>query len=151
MIDRQRLRAQLSKHEDRRKFVYDDADGKPITECSFVRGFASIGVGRNLVGKGLDDVEIDFLLDHDIDDALAEAQTFRWFESLDPVRRAVIVELCFNMNAAKLTKFVKFCNFMNEHRYMQASEELKDSLWYRQVKTRGDTLIAQLVKGEWQT
>jgi hypothetical protein len=48
MIDRQRLRAQLSVHEDRRHFVYDDCTGKPIGEGTFVRGLPTVGVGRNL-------------------------------------------------------------------------------------------------------
>ena len=156
MIDRAQLRAQLARHEDRRRFVYDDATGKPIAEGTFVRGLPTVGVGRNLATKGLDDVEIDFLLDHDIDDALAEAQAFRFFESLDPVRRAVIVELLFNMGLGKLRGFKKFLSAMAEHRWPSAADELDRSVWQEQVdpvlgdgKGRADTLIHMVKTGTW--
>jgi lysozyme len=149
MIDKQRLRAQLSLHEDRRKFVYDDATGKGIDEACFVRGKPTVGVGRNLADRGLSDDEIDYLLDNDINDCIAEAQKFRWFEALNPVRQAAVVELVFNLGLTRLSGFKKFLNFMNEHRYTQAAGELKNSLWYRQVKGRGDTIIKMVVTGEW--
>jgi lysozyme len=150
VIDKQKLRDQLSLHEDRRKFVYDDATGKGIDEACFVRGKPTVGVGRNLADRGLSDDEIDYLLDNDINDCIAEAQKFRWFEALNPVRQAAVVELVFNLGLTRLSGFKKFLNFMNEHRYAQAAGELKNSLWYRQVKSRGDTLIAQVLTGEWQ-
>lgn len=156
MIDRQHLRQQLARHEDRRKFVYDDATGKPIGECTFVRGNPSIGVGRNLIGKGLADDEIDYLLDNDIADAITEAQTFRWFETLDPVRREVLVELCFNMNAAKLRTFPKFITALAEQRFGVAAAELANSRWQKQVdpilgdgKGRADTLIHMIRTGSY--
>jgi lysozyme len=150
MIDKQKLRAQLSLHEDRRKFVYDDATGKSIDEAHFVRGKPTVGVGRNLADRGLSDDEIDYLLDNDINDCIAEAQKFRWFEALNPVRQAAVTELVFNLGMTRLSGFKKFLNFMNEHRYTHAAGELKNSLWYQQVKGRGDTLINQIITGEWQ-
>jgi lysozyme len=150
MIDRQQLRAQLSAHEGRKKFVYDDCTGKPIGEGTFVRGLPTVGVGRNLADRGLSDDEIDYLLDHDINDCIADAMKFGWFEGLDPVRRAVITELVFNMGLARLNGFKKFLAAMSEHNWQQAAEELKDSHWYAQVGARADRLIKQLTTGEWQ-
>lgn len=150
MIDRMKLRAQLSKHEGRRQFAYDDASGKTIGEGSFVRGLPTVGVGRNLYGKGLSEDEIDYLLDNDITDAMRDASTLPAFAKLDPVRQAVLVELVFNMGLARVKEFKKFLNFANEGRWAHAAEELKDSLWYRQVKSRADTLIEQFKTGQWQ-
>jgi lysozyme len=150
MIDKSKLREQLKKHEGVRKFVYDDATGKAINEACFVRGKPTIGVGRNLADRGLDETEIDFLLDNDINDCIAEAQKFRWFEALDPVRQAAVTELVFNLGLTRLSGFKKFLNFMNEHRYTQAAEELKDSAWHNQVGPRAVTLERQILTGEWQ-
>lgn len=154
MIDRARLRAQLSVHEGRRRFVYDDVTGRPIAEGSFVRGLPTAGVGRNLATKGLSDDEIEYLLDNDINDAIAEAQTFRWFQSLDPVRRAVVVELCFNMGLTRLRGFQEFLAATSEHRWDVAAAELADSKWQKQVdpklgdgKGRADTLIHMIRTG----
>lgn len=156
MIDRQRLRAQLSAHEDRRRFVYDDKTGKPVAIGSQIRGKLTVGVGRNLEDKGLSDDEIDYLLDNDISDALAEAQTFRWFEGLDIVRKHVVVELIFNMGLARFNAFKKFIRFMSEHRWPHAAAELADSKWQKQVdptlgdgKGRADTLIHMICTGTW--
>lgn len=156
MIDRQRLRDQLSKHEDRRQFVYDDATGKPVAVGSQIRGKLTIGVGRNLEDRGLSDDEIDYLLDNDIADAIREAHTFRWFESLDGVRQAVIVELIFNMGLTRLLGFKKFLAAMAEQRWPHAAAELADSKWQKQVdptlgdgEGRADTLIHMVKTGEW--
>lgn len=155
MIDRDRLRRQLSKYEDRRRFVYDDCTSKPISEGTFVRGNATVGVGRNLVSKGLSEDEIDYLLDNDINDAMAEAQTFRWFASLDAVRAAVVVELCFNMGLKKLKGFKRFLSAMAEQRWPSAADELDRSVWQEQVdpilgdgKGRADALIHMIRHGE---
>src|SRR4051812_25741470 len=150
MIDRQRLRAQLSLHEGRKRFVYDDCTGKPIGEGTFVRGLPTVGVGRNLADRGLSDDEIDFLLDHDITDCIGYAMKFSWFEGLDPVRRAAIVELVFNMRLTRLKGFVKFLAAMSEHQWEQAAAELKDSDWYGQVHARAERIMQQIISGEWQ-
>jgi lysozyme len=150
VIDKQRLRDQLKKHEGVRQFVYDDVTGKPIDEACFVRGKPTIAVGRNLADRGLSEDEIEYLLDNDINDCIAEAQKFRWFEALDPVRQAAVTELLFNLGLTRLSGFKKFLNFMNEHRYAHAAGELKDSLWHRQVGSRAETLEKQILTGEWQ-
>ena len=149
MIDKQRLRDQLKKHEGVRRHVYDDASGKLIDEACFVRGKPTIGVGRNLADRGLDETEIDFLLDNDINDCIAEAQKFRWFEALDPVRQAAVTELIFNLGLTRLSGFKKFLNFMNEHRYAQAAAELMDSKWAQQVRGRAVTISNMVKTGEW--
>jgi lysozyme len=150
MIDKQRLREQLKKHEGVRRFVYDDATGKLIGEGCFVRGVPTIGVGRSLSTRGLDDTEIEFLLDNDINDCIATASKFRWFDTLDPVRQAAVVELVFNLGLTRLSGFKKFLNFMNEHRYAHASDELIDSLWARQIGPARSGAIASMVRtGVW--
>jgi len=150
MIDRERLRTQLAKHEDNRNFVYDDLTGKPIGEATFVRGNPTIGVGRNLAGKGLSEDEIRYLLDNDINDCATEAHgKYPWFTQLDQVRQNAVIELLFNLGPKKFAGFKKFINFMNESRYAQAAEELKDSAWWGQVKGRAQTIYDMILKGEW--
>jgi lysozyme len=149
MIDRARLRAQLAKHEGKRQFVYDDATSKPIGEGTFVRGLPTVGIGRNLHGKGLSEDEIEYLADNDITDALADARRFKWFDALDPVRQNAVTELLFNLGLKRFSGFVKFINFMNEGRWAQAAGELKNSKWYVQVKGRGDTIANMVLTGEW--
>lgn len=149
MIDRARLRAQLAKHEGNRPFVYDDATGKSVAVGSQVRGKLTVGVGRNLEDKGLSQDEIEYLLDNDISDCLAQAQSFPWFAGLDPVRQAVIVELLFNLGLTRFKTFKKFIGFISEGRWVHAAGELKNSRWAEQVKGRADTLINMIKAGQW--
>jgi lysozyme len=156
VIDRRRLRVQLSKHEDRRRFVYDDATGRPVAIGSQIRGKLTVGVGRNLEDRGLSEDEIDYLLDNDIADAIRDAQKLRWFEALDGVRQAVIVELVFNLGLTRLLGFKKFLAAMAEQRWPHAAAELANSKWQKQVdpklgdgKGRADTLIHMIKTGAW--
>jgi lysozyme len=149
MIDRERLRTQLAQHEGSRPFVYDDLTGKPIGEGTFVRGLPTVGVGRNLAGKGLSEDEIRYLLDNDINDCAMTAHTYSWFVRLDAVRQNAVTELIFNLGPKRFAGFKKFLDFMNQDRYTQAGEELVRSQWYGQVKGRADTIIAMIVTGQW--
>lgn len=149
MIDRERLRTQLAKHEGNKNFVYDDVTGKPIGEGTFVRGKPTIGVGRNLQERGLSEDEIRYLLDNDINDAAMYVHRYPWFVNLDGVRQNAVAELMFNLGPTKFAGFKKFIGFMNESRWAQAGEELKRSLWYTQVKGRADTIIKMITTGEW--
>lgn len=151
MIDRQKLRAQLAQHEGFRPFVYDDATGKPVAVGSQIRGTLTIGVGRNLEDKGLSEDEINYLLDNDISDCIAAAQTFPWYKNIDAVRQAVVIELIFNLGLKRFQSFKKFIQFTSEQRWVHAADELKNSLWYEQVKQRGKTLHQQFLTGQWQT
>jgi lysozyme len=150
MIDRQRLKVQLATHEADRPFVYDDFNGKAIKPGYTCVGYPTIGIGRNLYGKGLSESERQYLLDNDITDCLQIAKQFAWFDGLDPVRQAVVVELLFNMGLDKFKTFKNFIQFLSEHRWQHAAEELRNSLWATQVKGRADTIINEVITGEWQ-
>jgi len=149
VIDRERLRAQLAKHEGNRPFVYDDVTGRPIGEGTFVRGLPTVGVGRNLAGKGLSEDEIRYLLDNDINDCATQALKYPWFSKLDPVRQNAVVELLFNLGPTRFAGFKKFIGFMNEGRYTHAAHELLDSKWAQQVKGRAVTISEMVRTGEW--
>lgn len=150
MIDRERLRIQLAKHEGSRPYVYDDATGKAIGEGCFVRGIPTIGVGRNLYGKGLSEDEIRYLLDNDINDAAGFAHKYEWFKRLHPVRQNAVCELMFNLGPERFAKFKKFIGYTQAERWAHAAGELKDSDWFRQVQPeRSETLIKMVQLAEW--
>jgi hypothetical protein len=56
---------------------------------------------------GLRPKEIDFMLDNDLDEAEATARTlFPTFDSLSEARKAVLVNMAFNMGLHRLAGFV---------------------------------------------
>jgi lysozyme len=136
MLDKAKMRAMLSKHEGRKNKVYYDSVG-----------IATIGVGRNLEGKGLSEPEIDFLLDNDIDDATTEAKTFYWWHDLDSVRQMVVVDMVFNLGLDGFSEFKKTIGFIVDENYGAASVEMLDSDWATQVGHRANELSDMMRDG----
>ena len=158
MIDRQRLKARLAQVEGDRPFVYDDATGKAIKPGYLCQGYPTIGIGRNLYGKGLSESERQYLCDNDITDVLQMAKQFAWFDGLDTVRQHVVLELIFNIGLEKFKRFKNFIGYMSQSRWALAATELANTPWQRQVdpvlgdgKGRADTLIDMVKFGEWPT
>ena len=107
---------------------------KPYT-CS--QGKLTIGVGRNLVEKGITKSEALFLLENDIKEAkkLCEVN-FPFFDRLSLLRQEVLIEMCFNLGISKLKQFKKMLLAIEQGDFELASVEMLDSLWAKQVKNR---------------
>lgn len=130
---------QLRRDEGVRKFPYRDSVGK-----------LTIGVGRNLNGKGLTDEEIDYLLANDVQEVTAEAQAkLPWFPNLDAVRQGAILNMAFNMGFAGLEKFPRFLQAVAQGAWETAADEMRDSEWARQVGDRAVRLEEQMRTGAW--
>lgn len=137
MSARQSLVDQLILHEGLRLKPYMDTVGK-----------ITIGVGRNLSDNGLSSAEAMSLLDHDIDEAVADlAGAFPWFLQLDEVRQRAMVDLRFNLGPARFRDFKRMIRAMAEKNYPKAAGALRESLWYTQVKSRGVHLVQMIVTG----
>lgn len=67
---------------------------------------------------------------------------------LDPARTIVIVDLLFNMGLNGVKKFKRMLAALRIEDYTTAAEELKDSLYYTQTKSRAKTNINILKTGE---
>jgi len=53
----------------------------------------------------------------------------------------VLVNMAFNLGRSRLGKFKNMITAVNEGNYEKAADEMVDSKWYRQVKTRGVELV----------
>lgn len=154
-LDRDKLKAQLVKHEGKENHVYKDTMGHP-----------SIGVGFNLDRSGakvkiealgldydkvkagtqdLTDTQIFQLLDGDMDTAIASCKSvFPDFANLSDVRQRVMVDMMFNLGKAKFEGFKNMIAAVKAGDYAKAADEMKNSAWYRQVKDRGKTLVRMM-------
>ena len=134
-----KLRAMLRLHEDERLKPYRCTAGK-----------LTIGVGRNLDDVGITREESDFLLSNDIKRVEAELDaTFPWAKSLDEVRRAVMLDMLFNLGLGRYRGFRKHLAALQRGDFQAAATEMIDSLWYRQVKSRGVRLVNMIRTGQW--
>lgn len=134
---RDALVEQLILHEGLRLKPYMDSVGK-----------ITIGIGRNLSDTGITKAEALTLLDHDLDDAVADCASFPWFATLDPIRQRVVCDLRFNLGPARFRTFRRFLRALDEQDYWRAAKALQDSLWYQQVKTRGVRLVHMMRSGQ---
>jgi lysozyme len=131
------VRAQLRIDEDSRPFPYKDSEG-----------ILTIGIGRNLEHVGLRPDEIVYLLDNDIKVAEATARVlFENFDGLSENRRAVLVNMAFNLGQTRLSAFKDFRAAINARNFEQAAEEMLDSKWAKQVGVRALRLAKQMREG----
>ena len=137
-MDIDRLITQLKVHEGVRSKVYLDTEG-----------IETIGVGRNLRDRGLSDDEIELMLANDIRDFQEEVErAFPWWSDMDDVRQRVVVDMAFNMGLGSLSKFVNTLAHIENGRYEEASVEMLDSKWARQVGDRANVLSDMMKTGE---
>lgn len=136
--EREALKQQLIRHEGLRLTVYRDSVG-----------VETIGVGRNLRGKGISAAEAMILLDHDIDECEADLQTFDWYAALDPVRQRAVLDFRFNLGSRTFRTFRRFLTGLAARDYALAARSMRESKWFTQVqKDRSDRLIRQVLTGE---
>lgn len=117
------------------------------------RGYLTIGVGRLIdeeLGGGLSDDEIDYLLTNDINRCIEEAETYPWFAGLSEPRQAVVISLLFNLGKPRWDGFKKAQAAIAAGDMAEASRQLLDSKWARQVGKRAHEMAAQLQSGEWK-
>ena len=134
-----KLIAQLKRHEGVELKPYRDTEG-----------LLTIGVGRNIDHNGIRMVEAEFMLMNDIKDCMEEAGTYHWYKGLSGARKAVIINMLFNLGKPRFDKFVKFQAAMAEGLYDKASTEMLDSKWAKQVGKRAVELSMQMQKDTWQ-
>lgn len=137
MTYRDIVKAQLKVDEGVRLKPYKDTVGK-----------LTIGCGRNLDDVGISYAESDFLLENDIVAAETAARgLFPTFESLSDNRKAVLVNIAFNIGQTRLAKFKKLRKAIAEGDFQLAAVELGNSLWASQVGPRATRLIKLMEVG----
>lgn len=141
-MNRVRLKVQLSNDEGRKKRIYLDTASPPKWTG---------GVGRNLTDKGFSDDEIDLMLSNDIDQAVKDVrQLVPGFDLLDDVRQEVLTNMSFNLGYTRLAGFKKFIAAVNASEFAEASLEMLDSKWAKQVGERAQRLSKAMRDGRFE-
>ena len=132
MIDK--LKAQLIRHEGLKLKPYQCPAGK-----------LTIGVGRNLEGKGITEKEAMILLENDIQECIQDLKIiFQEFDLLAEPVQLVLADMRFNLGPSRFRKFKKMIQAVEDHNFTQAVEEMKNSRWYTQVGQRAKTLLKMM-------
>ena len=136
----ERIAENLKKHEGFRSYCY---------RCPSLAW--SIGYGRNIDkdrgGLGITEQEADYLLRNDIDRCIVELRShFKWFDESPVHIQGSLIELCFWLGLTRLRKFKRMLSALAKQNYEQASDELVDSLLFRQIPGRTQ-IIADRISG----
>ncbi len=130
---------QLERDEGVRTHPYTDTKGK-----------LTIGIGRNLNAKGLSQEEIDHLLENDLRELSIELRArLPWFETLDDARQGVILNMAFNIGLTGLEGFPRMLQGVAQGDWELAADEMKNSLWAKEVGDRAVRLEQQMRTGIW--
>ena len=122
-------------------------EGKRSLPYKDTVGILTIGVGRNLE-KGLSDDEIALLLKNDIAEADKAARAvFPAFDSLSEPRKAVLVNMAFNLGQARLAGFRNTLAAIAAGNYDKAADGMLASKWAVQVGQRAQRLAKVMRDG----
>lgn len=123
------IKEDLIRHEDVVHEVYTDS-----------LGYKTSGIGhREYVLEVGEAVSMEYIMDNFNDD-LREAteaanNLIQLDEHPDNVQR-VLVNMAFNLGENGLSKFTRMLDAVEENNYQRAADEMKQSVWYGQVKGR---------------
>lgn len=124
--------ALIEKHEGYKCFPYKDT-----------QGLLTVGYGHNLVAKPLDPqvlalLQLAYHLQCMIDtkQVTTYLQQIPWFQKLDSVRQAVLIDMAYNLGIPRLLEFHQMLQAVQEGHYQEAANQMLDSTWAKQVGPR---------------
>lgn len=126
----------IKKHEGLRLKPYKCSAGK-----------ITIGYGRNLEDNGISAYEAEQMLFNDIQKCYTDLVKLSCWNKLDEARKAVLLDMCYNIGIARLKTFKKMLAALEVGAYNRAAKEMLDSKWAFQVKTRATELAEIMKKG----
>ena len=135
----------IKKHEGVRTKPYKDS-----------LGLWTVGVGH-LIGDGkslppewnreFTMEEIDALFAKDYEHHKKQAEKTPGYDKANERGRGALIDLAFNMGGAWYKKFKNAAAALAAGDFNKAAEELTDSMWYKQVKGRAQTIVAMIRDG----
>lgn len=141
----------LSLNEGNKPKVYKDSKGIPHIGIGFNledagnRKFLKregIDINELFDGKKLSENEIRTLYNHSLTQAFKDAQSYDPnFAKRPEAVKMTLVDMAFNLGSTKLNKFVGMKKGLMNNDYNTAADEMVDSNWYKQVKSRGPRMV----------
>ena len=131
------LVAELKRDEGLRLTVY---------KCSADK--QTVGYGHNLENTPISTHAAEVILTDDIERTISRCNSFPWFDGLSPVRKRVIINMCFNIGFTGVSKFKNMIKAIIDEDWRTASIEMMDSNWYTQVGARAERLCKMMDRNQ---
>lgn len=115
----------------------------------------TIGVGRLIdkrKGGGISKDESEYLLTNDINSRLADLESkLPWFNTLNDPRKAVLLNMSFQLGMAGLLNFRNTLNKIQDGDFGGAADNMLKSKWAEQTPKRAQEMANQMRTGKWQS
>ena len=122
-------------------------------------GYETVGYGHLIletdpenglqVGTPISDERINELFEEDLAVCTTELDKhLPFWKNLNDVRQRCLIDLTFNLGMPRLRKFVKTLDHIENNRFEEASIELLDSRYAKQVGKRAERIAEMLRNGE---
>lgn len=97
-----------------------------------------------LLEKELTKQEVDQIFITDLNQAIDDARKFISEDSIPEEAFFVVVDMAYNLGLPKLMRFQNFQQALRDKDFVQASFEMLDSLWAKQLPNRSKRLAKQM-------
>jgi lysozyme len=125
----------IAKHEGKMLTMYTDTVGVP-----------TIGYGHNLQEPISEAAALQILSD-DVSVAVNELDDrMDWWRDLPHPAQLVLASMVFNLGWPRFSRFKKMIAALEDRDYDRAAMEMQDSLWFQQIKSRGDELKQMMLE-----
>lgn len=111
-------------------------------------GILTIGYGYNLE-QGISTEVADLLFEESMAKVYAELKKLHWTMDLDPVRLDVVKNMIFNLGLPRFLGFKRTITYIKNGQYIEASKEMLDSKWAKQVGPRATRLSKMMETGKY--
>ena len=138
------LREELKTDEGVKYEVYLDHLGLPT--CGIGHLIKDTEPEQGLeVGTAISEERVNELFDEDIQVTLQECRyLYEDFDDLPEEAQRIIANMMFNLGRPRLSRFLKMKQHVDNRDFISASEEMKNSKWYRQVTNRAERLCQRM-------
>ena len=119
----------------KKELIRDEGFRSKPYKCT--AGKLTIGVGRNIEDNGITEDEAMYLLENDITSCIKQLTAkLPWYSTKPDAVQRVLTNMCFNLGISKLMSFKKTLGLIELGKYKEASVQMLNSLWARQVGER---------------
>jgi len=123
----------IKQHEGYSAKIYTDTMYKP-----------TIGWGTNLSYITVDEAEY-LLRSRLIKSHTTLLKTYPWYSTLPYIPKSVVLDMHYNVGSTSFKTFRKMHYQLERSNWVKAAIEMKASLWFRQVGTRGNYLYRLMI------
>lgn len=102
---------------------------------------------RQPVGTTISDDRVAQLFEKDVKVTLEECRIlYGNFDDLPEEAQLILANMMFNMGRPRLSKFKKMNRAIADGDYLEASLQMEDSRWYKQVTNRAERLVQRMAR-----